>query len=72
MNTGSSKKRFALYGCVGILIIGLAEGLLFGGNQLVEHWFTPIVWPGYVSNPDFNLRSQISNRLMFDTQSTSN
>jgi len=26
----------------------LAEGLLFGGNQLVGHWFTPIVWTGYI------------------------
>src|ERR1700682_2251762 len=48
MNDGSSKKRFAPYGYVGILVIGLAEGLLFGGNQLVGHWFTPIVWTGYI------------------------
>lgn len=26
----------------------VAEILLFGGNQLVGHWFTPIVWTGYV------------------------
>lgn len=25
-----------------------AEGLLFGGNQFVGHWFTPIVWTGYI------------------------
>jgi hypothetical protein len=48
MSAGSSKKRFALYGYVGILVIGLAEGLLFSGNQLVGHWFTPIVWTGYI------------------------
>jgi hypothetical protein len=48
MNTGSSRKRFLPYGYVGILLIGLAEGLLFGGNQLVGHWFTPIVWTGYI------------------------
>jgi hypothetical protein len=48
MNTGISKKRFALHGYFGILIILIAEGLLFGGNQLVGHWFTPIVWTGYI------------------------
>ena len=47
MNTGS-RKRFALHGYVGILVIVMAEGLLFGGNQLVGHWFTPIVWTGYI------------------------
>lgn len=44
----SSKKHFAPYGYVGILIIVAAEGLLFSGNQLVGHWFTPIVWTGYI------------------------
>jgi hypothetical protein len=48
MNTGISKKRFELHGYFGILIILIAEGLLFGGNQLVGHWFTPIVWTGYI------------------------
>jgi hypothetical protein len=44
----SSKKRFAPHGYVGLLIIAVAEGLLFNGNQLVGHWFTPIVWTGYI------------------------
>jgi hypothetical protein len=48
MNTTSNKKRFAPHGYVGILVMGLAEGLLFGGNQFVGHWFTPIVWTGYI------------------------
>src|SRR6267143_3024208 len=48
MKTGSSNQRFALHGYVGIAVIVLAEGLLFGGNQLVGHWFTPIVWTGYI------------------------
>src|SRR5713226_2041115 len=48
MSTDSSKKRFALHGYAGIVIMSLAEGLLFGGNQLVGHWFTPIVWTGYI------------------------
>jgi len=48
MNTASTKTRFALYGYAGIAIILGAEALLFGGNQLVGHWFTPIVWTGYI------------------------
>ena len=48
MKTDSSKTGFALHGYAGILGIVLAEGLLFGGNQLVGHWFTPIVWTGYI------------------------
>ncbi len=48
MNAGRGKKRFPPYGYVGILVIGLAEGLLFSGHQLVGHWFTPIVWTGYI------------------------
>src|SRR6185369_5083151 len=37
-----------LHGQAGLLIIFLAEVLLFSGNQLVGRWFTPIVWTGYV------------------------
>jgi len=47
MNTGS-KKRFAPHGYLGILVIVVAELLLFSGNQLVGHWFTPTVWTGYI------------------------
>jgi hypothetical protein len=48
MSTASSKARFALHGYVGIVIIVLAEALLFSGNQFVGHWFTPVVWTGYI------------------------
>src|SRR5258706_3073276 len=48
MNAASSKTRFAIYGYLGFAIIVLAEVLLFGGNRLVGHWFTPIVWTGYI------------------------
>src|SRR5260370_31660761 len=39
---------FRLHGYAGAAIIIAAEALLFGGNQLVGHWFTPIVWTGYI------------------------
>ena len=48
MNTASNKARFAPHGYAGIAIVIAAEALLFGGNQLVGHWFTPIVWTGYI------------------------
>jgi len=48
MDVASSKTRFATHGYVGIAIIVVAEVLLFTGNQLVGHWFTPIVWTGYI------------------------
>ena len=40
--------RFPLHGYVGLLIVAAAEVLLFSGNRLVGHWFTPIVWTGYI------------------------
>lgn len=48
MNTASKKTRFAPHGYAGIAIVLGAEALLFGGNQLVGHWFTPIIWTGYI------------------------
>ena len=48
MDAARIRRRFPAYGYAGIAIIILAEALLFGGNQLVGHWFTPIVWTGYV------------------------
>lgn len=40
--------RFALHGYIGLLVMVAAEVLLFSGNRLVGHWFTPIVWTGYI------------------------
>ena len=40
--------RFPVHGYAGALVIIAAEVLLFSGNQLVGHWFTPIVWTGYI------------------------
>src|SRR5712691_9672114 len=48
MDKASSKPRFPPHGYIGIAIMLGAEGLLFGGNQLVGHWFTPVVWTGYI------------------------
>jgi hypothetical protein len=43
-----SKNRFPLHGYIGAATIAAAEVLLFTGNQLVGHWFTPIIWTGYI------------------------
>jgi hypothetical protein len=48
MNADRMKTGFAFHGYVGIAIMLAAEALLFGGNQIVGHWFTPIVWTGYI------------------------
>ena len=48
MDTASPKTRFAPHGYAGMVIIVAAEVLLFGGNQMVGHRFTPIVWTGYI------------------------
>ena len=37
-----------MHGYAGGLIIVATEVLLFSGNQLVGHWFTPIIWTGYI------------------------
>jgi hypothetical protein len=36
------------HGWLGLGIVAAAEAALFGGSTLVGHWFTPIVWTGYV------------------------
>jgi hypothetical protein len=46
--TDSSRAALKLHGRAGLLIIFLAEALLFSGNQVVGRWFTPIVWTGYI------------------------
>ncbi|HKP38875.1 MAG TPA: hypothetical protein VJT71_18600 [Pyrinomonadaceae bacterium] len=48
MKEGGTQARFAIHGYVGLVIMVAAEALLFAGNQFVGHWFTPIVWTGYI------------------------
>ena len=36
------------HGYLGLTVLILAEVLLFSGNQFVGHWFTPIIWTGYI------------------------
>lgn len=62
---------FLFHGYAGIATIIAGEGLLFGGNQFIGHWFTPIVWTGYILFIDalvFKIRSRsplVTNRLEF-------
>ncbi len=37
-----------VHGWIGLVVIALAEALLFAGNRLVGEWFTPVAWTGYV------------------------
>ena len=63
--------RFLSYGYLGLVIMIVAEALLFAGNELVGRWFTPIVWTGYILLVDafvFKLRGRSplsSDRLEF-------
>jgi hypothetical protein len=47
-NEGRARAKFPSYGYFGLALILAAEALLFAGNVLVGHWFTPIVWTGYI------------------------
>jgi hypothetical protein len=55
-----------LHGYVGLLIIIAAEALLFSGNLFVGHWFTPIVWTGYILFADA-LAFKVSRRSLLTT-----
>src|SRR5919199_5818564 len=44
----SSRRALPLHGYAGLAVVLAAELLLFAGNSFVGHWFTPIVWTGYV------------------------
>jgi hypothetical protein len=37
-----------VHGWLGLAVIVGAEALLFAGQPVIGHWFTPIVWTGYV------------------------
>jgi hypothetical protein len=47
---GRSEKRrpWPLYGLIGLLVILAAEGLLWMKVYFVVHYFTPLVWSGYI------------------------
>jgi hypothetical protein len=54
------------HGWAGLGVIVAAEALLFAGQPVVGHWFTPIVWTGYVLFVDalaarFTGRSYLTN-----------
>ena len=61
-----TSKKYPLYGYVGIATIVVAEVLLFTGNQFVGHWFTPIVWTGYILFVDA-LVYKLKSRSLFMT-----
>src|SRR5713101_990171 len=67
MSPSRNKTRLALHGYAGVLIIIAAEALLFTGNQLVGHWFTPVVWTGYILFADA-LVNKIKGRSLLTTE----
>src|SRR5437763_2379553 len=61
-----TSKKYPLYGYVGIATIVVAEVFLFTGNQFVGHWFTPIVWTGYILFVDASVY-KLKSRSLFMT-----
>jgi hypothetical protein len=53
-----------LYGYIGLAIIVAAEVLLFSGDQFVSHWFTPIVWTGFILFVDALIFKVSANSLL--------
>ena len=46
--TAPTRRTLPAHGYAGLAIILLAEALLLAGNSFVSHWFTPVVWTGYL------------------------
>jgi len=67
VKTRSTSVRFPVYGYVGLAIMVAAEALLFGGNQFVGRWFTPIVWTGYIAFID-GLVHKLKGRSLLTTE----
>lgn len=40
--------RLRWYGWLGLMVVVVAEILLFAGQPFVGRWFTPMVWTGYI------------------------
>jgi hypothetical protein len=46
--THRGRSGFPSQGYFGLALILVAEALLFAGSEVVGHWFTPIIWTGYI------------------------
>ena len=46
--TDAATRGLPAHGYAGLAVVVAAEVLLFAGSDFVGHWFTPIVWTGYV------------------------
>lgn len=57
---------FPLYGLAGLLIILVAEILMFRGVEPVATWFTPIVWSGYILFADALALKRYGSSLLHD------
>ncbi len=48
MQEAEGKSGFPWYGWLGAIVVVAAELCLITRQSLVSHWFTPIVWSGYI------------------------
>lgn len=59
-------RRLPAYGLAGAAVIVVGEALLFAGVPLVEQWFTPIMWTGYIMLVDALVRRHKGTSILSD------
>jgi hypothetical protein len=64
MNEEQYIRRFPIFGWIGLSIIFIAELLLVMNIKIVEIFFTPIVWTGYILFIDAFLHKQTGNAYL--------
>lgn len=62
----SPRRRLPRYGLVGAAAIVIGEVLLFAGAPLVDQWFTPVMWTGYILLMDALVRRLRGSSLLGD------
>jgi hypothetical protein len=67
VKTRSTSAGLPVYGYLGLAIMFASEALLFGSNQFVGRWFTPIVWTGYILFVDALVR-KLKRRSLLTTE----
>jgi hypothetical protein len=59
-------RRLPAYGLAGVAVMLAGEALLLAGVPIVEQWFTPIMWTGYIMLMDALVRRRRGTSLLAD------
>lgn len=65
---GPRVKPYPHYGFLGLIVIGIAEYLLYLKQPLIGIYFTPIVWTGYIAAVDAGVYALSGRSLMNNQQ----